>query len=285
MARLRYVKTLEQVKKAQEANPEFLQSSMRQIRCEYETDPEIYRALVQKPFEPVETPTICCTFTDIAMHLSPENTMKIGAAVFGVKVRYDGKEGVNLITMPMTTEQSVVPGRETYGEAKKIAQIEFSKEPSAQRAEGERSRGTRDGDRVSASVSRMGFTYLSAEGTLGEELGPREFTQTGFCLKMFPSCEQGKAFDSDPLLVQLNWLQKHTGAWKLEGGGLTLGESPLDPVADVPVRRLTRFEYEEGQTQSNGKVLRSLPAEWVLPILHQRYDDVSGDGVEVEVST
>ena len=268
MARLRYVKTLEQVKKAQEANPEFLQSSMRQIRCEYETDPEIYRALVQKPFEPVELPVICCTFTDIAMQLSPENTMKIGAAVFGVKVRYDGKEGVNLITMPMTTEQSVVPGRETYGEAKKIAQIEFEK----------------DGDRVKASVSRMGFTYLSAEGTIGEELGPREFTQTGYCLKMFPSCEQGKAFDSDPLLVQLNWLQKHSGAWKLEGGGLTLGESPLDPVADIPVRKLTRFEYEEGQTQSNGKVLRSLPAEWVLPILHQRYDDVSGDGVDVEVA-
>ena len=47
-------------------------------------------------------------------------------------------EGVNLITMPMTTEQAVVPGRETYGEAKKIAQIELSK----------------DGDRVRASVSR-----------------------------------------------------------------------------------------------------------------------------------
>ena len=167
---------------------------------------------------------VCCTFTDIAMHLSPEHTMTIGAAVFGVKVSYDGQEGVNLITMPMTTEQSVVPGRETYGEAKKIAQIEFSKE----------------GDHVSASVSRMGFTYLSAEGTIGEELGPREFVQHGYCLKMFPSCEPGKAFDSDPLLIQLNWHQKHTGAWKLEGGRLTLGESPLDPVADIPVRKLTR---------------------------------------------
>jgi len=24
-----------------------------------------------------------------------------------------------------------------------------------------------------------------------------------------------------------------------------------------------------------------VPEEWVLPILHQRYDDASGDGVEI----
>jgi acetoacetate decarboxylase len=86
------------------------------------------------------------------------------------------------------------------------------------------------------------------------------------------------------LLVQLNWIQKHTNAWMREAGGITLGDSPLDPVADIPVRKLTRFEYEEGETQSNGRVLRTLPEDWVLPILHQRYDDVSGDGLDVEVA-
>jgi len=91
MTTLRYVKTLEQVKKAQEANPEFLSSSMRQIRIEYETDPAVYRALVMRPFEPLERPVIGVTFTDISMHLSPENTMTIGAAVFGPLVSYDGK--------------------------------------------------------------------------------------------------------------------------------------------------------------------------------------------------
>jgi len=264
MTRLRYVKTLEQVKKARENDQEFLQSSMRQIRAEYETDEKIYRALVPKPLEPLARPTVCVTFTDLAMQISPEYTMTIGAAIFGVKASYDGVEGVNLITMPMTTEQAVVPGRETYGEAKKIAQIAVKK----------------DGNRVTASVSRMGFTYLSAEGTIGAEIGPREFTQHAYCFKMFPSCEQSKAFDFDPLLIRLNWLQKHTGSWVLDGV-LTLGESPLDPVADVPVRRLVRLEYEEGSTQSNGQVLRSVPEEWMLPILHQRYDDASGEGIDL----
>lgn len=264
MTRLRYVRTLEQVKQARERDPEFLKSRMRQIRAEYETDDAVYRALVPKPLEPAPRPVVCVTFTDIAIEVSPQYTMTIGAAIFGVKVHYDGVEGVYLITMPMTTEQAVVPGRETYGEAKKIAQIEFAK----------------DGDRVTAKVARMGFTYLSAEGTIGEALGPRAFTQHGYCFKMFPSCEQGRTFDFDPLLIRLNWMQEHANAWRLDGK-LTLGESPLDPVADVPVRKLTRLEYEEGTAQSNGQVLRSVPDEWVLPILHQRYDDASGVGIEV----
>lgn len=264
MTRLRYVKTLEQVKRAREANPEFLKSDMRQIRAEYRTDPAVHRALVPKPLEPAEQPEVCVTFTDIAMHISPEYTLRIGAATFGVKAVYDGVPGIYLVTMPMTTEQAVVPGRETYGEAKKIATIDFQ----------------HDGQRVASSVSRMGFTYLAAEGRLGRALGPRELTQHAYTFKMFPSCDPGKHFDSEPLLVRLNWIQRHTGAWTLDGR-LTLSDSPLDPVADVPVRELLRLEYEEGSTQSNGQVLRSVPEAWVLPILHQRYDDASGDGIDV----
>ncbi len=94
MAQLRYVKTLEQVKKAREANPEFLEASVRSIRIEYATDPAIYRALVPKPLQPLDRPEVCVTFTDIAMHISPEYTMNIGATIFGVKAAYDGREGI-----------------------------------------------------------------------------------------------------------------------------------------------------------------------------------------------
>ena len=67
----------------------------------------------------------------------------------------------------------------------------------------------------------------------------------------------------------------------MESGGLTLGDSPFDPVADVPVHKVVRMEYEVGRTQSNGKVLRPIPGEWLLPFLHGRYDDTSGDGIEI----
>ena len=86
------------------------------------------------------------TFSHVAMHISPELTIEIGSAIFGVRARYDGEEGIYLLTMPMTTEQAVLGGRDTYGEPKKIAEIDFEK----------------DGDAVRRASTRMGIPYLEA---------------------------------------------------------------------------------------------------------------------------
>ncbi|MCP3983339.1 MAG: acetoacetate decarboxylase family protein [bacterium] len=265
MAKLRYVRSLDQLKRAAEANPEFLESSVRSVRVSYETDPALVAAVTPRPLEPTERPEVCVTFSHVAMHITPEYTFEIGSAIFGVRTRYDGTEGIYLITMPMTTEQAVVPGRETYGEPKKIADIDFSVE----------------GDRVCSKVTRMGVPYLEVQGTLGESLGARKLTDFGFCYKALPSCEQGAGFDSDPLLVQLEWKHTHSDVRKIDNGELILRESPFDPVVDLPVRRIVSMEYEEGSSESNGRVLRSIPGDWLLPFLHGRYDDSSGEGIEV----
>lgn len=269
MAKLRYVKTPDQIARAMEDNPEFLRSTVRSIRCVYRTDPELARAVVPQPLEVTAEAEVAVTFSEVAIHLSEDFIFEIGSGVFGVRVRYEDIEGSYLITMPMTTEQAVIPGRETYGEPKKIAAIDFN----------------RDGDSVSSEISRMGITYLEAKGTLGKELGPREFTEYGYCFKAMPSCEQGKAFDADPLLVRLEWRHEQTAAWTLDDAALNLFDSPFDPVADLPLRELVTAEYEEGSSQSNGRVLRSVPGEWLLPFLHQRYDDTSGDGVEIAIAS
>jgi acetoacetate decarboxylase len=263
MALLRYVRTLGQVAKAAEENPEFLNSRVRSIRCVYETDAKIAAALVPQPLA-LARPGVCVTFSHVAIKITPDFTFEIGSTVFGVRSVYEGVEGMFLVTMPMTAEAAVVGGRETFGEPKKIADIQFR----------------REGAQLSASVSRMGMTYLEFAGTVGEPMPPREFSEYAYCYKAFPSCEKGKAFDYDPLLVRLEWHQKHDVVARVDGE-LKLYDSPLDPVADVPVRKLLRCEYEEGTTRSTGRVLRSVPPEWVLPVLHQRYDDNSGLGVEV----
>jgi acetoacetate decarboxylase len=165
----------------------------------------------------------------------------------------------------MTTEQAVIGGRETYGEPKKIAAIDFQA----------------GDDAVSARVTRMGIPYLEAHGGLGADLGPRELVEHGFCVKALPACAKGGGLDGEPLLVRLDWRHRHERVRRVEDGELTLRESPFDPVADLPVRRMVRMEYEEGTTLSNGSVLRPLPPEWVLPILHQRYDEPGFEGVEV----
>ncbi len=265
MSKLRYVKTLEQVKQAAESNPEFLESTVTSLRAVYETDPAIVAAVMPRPLEPADRPEVCVTCSHVAMHISPELTIEIGSAIFGVRARYDGEDGIYLITMPMTTEQAVIPGRETYGEPKKIAQIDFQL----------------DGPEVSAVVTRMGIPYLEVRGTLGDTLEPREFSEHAYCFKALPSCEQGAGFDGDPTMVRLEWKHRHERVRKVDEGQVILRESPFDPVVDLPVNRLVKLEYEVGSTQSNGTVLRTIPGDWLLPFLHQRYDDSSGDGIEI----
>lgn len=264
MARLRYAKTLDQVKQSADADPEFLQSTVRSIRCVYETDPAVARALIPRPLVAAPRPEIQLTVSQVAIHVGPERTIEIGSAVFGAAVVYDGVPGTWLVTMPMTSEAAVIGGRETYGEPKKLADVDFRLE---------------DG-RASATVTRMGIPYLEVRGTLGEELGTRFFVEHAYCAKALPSCEKGKGFDVDPLLVRLEWSHEHRRVARMEGE-VILRESAFDPVADVPVRRLVRMEYEEGSTRSSGRVLRSLPGSWLLPVLHQRYDDPLAPGIEI----
>ena len=264
MAKLRYVKTPEQIQKAAEANPEFLSSTIRSVRAVYETDPAVVAAVLPRPLEPTDRPEVSVVLSQVKLQINPEFTLEIGAASFGVKSRYDGVEGTYVITMPMTTEGAVVGGRETYGEPKKLADMTFE----------------HTGDRVTATVSRMGMTYLELRGNVGRALGPREFTDYAYCFKALPSIEPGKGFDGDPLLVRLEWRHQHDKVNELDGE-VILRESPLDPVVDLPVRRLVNMEYEEGKVQSSGKIVRSIPGEWLLPFFHGRYDDISGDSIEI----
>jgi len=265
MSRVRYAKTLEQVKKSHEENPEFLESSVQTIRTVYETDPAIVAAVLPRPLEPTARPEVHTHVSKITMHLTPEVDMQIGSAIFGVGAVYDGVEGIYLLTMPMTAEPAVVGGRETFGEPKKIGDVSLE----------------RDGDRVTGKVSRMGTTYIELKGRVGESLGPREIVEHSYCIKALPSCDKDKDFDYDPLLVRLEWKHKHEAAHRIDEGEVILRDSPFDPVVDLPVRRIVRMEFEEGTTQSNGKVLRSIPGDWLLPFLHQRYDEAGHEGVEV----
>ena len=264
MARVRYAKTLEQLKKAADANPEFLSSTVRSLRAVYETDPAIAAAVTPRPLVASPRGEVCVTFSHVAMHIRPELTIEIGTGVFGVRASYDGAEGIYLLTMPMTVEQAVLAGRDTFGEPKKTGQIEFK----------------REGDAVSARVLRMGIPYLEVRGSVRESLPAREFTEYGYCFKALPACDKGGGFDGDPLLVRLEWKHTHKVVNRVDGE-VILRESPFDPVIDLPVRRLVRFEYEEGTSQSNGRVLRSVPGEWLLPFLHQRYDDPGAPGIEI----
>lgn len=258
MAKNRYVKTPDELQRAAALNPEFLPSTTRQIRACYETDPEVAAAVLPPPLAPAPRPEVGVTISQVSIQMAPGLSIDIGAAVFGVRTVHEGVAGTYMVTMPMSTEGAVVGGREIYGEPKKLAQIDFRW----------------NGEEVGAAVTRNGVTYLELTGRRTEAMGARELTEYAYCFKCLPALDRAKGFEFDPLLVRLEWRHRLSIVDRV-AGEVILRESPFDPVVDLPVRRLVSMTYEEGATRSNGTVLRSIPSAWLLPFLHQRYDDIT----------
>jgi acetoacetate decarboxylase len=194
------------------------------------------------------------TITTVTMSGLPT----FGAGWFGVQARHGDRVGEYPLFMPMTTEQSVVGGRDTYGEPKKIGDVW----------------ARREGDRVEAGIARMGFTVCEVRGTISEERAPYEKTKTDFWFKVSPSAERAGELDQDPLLVYGEKTEKarvHLGI----DGDVILKDSPLDPIADLVVRRLVDLNWTERASTQVGRVIGPVRREDLAPFLHQRYDDLS----------
>ncbi|HMK63273.1 MAG TPA: acetoacetate decarboxylase family protein, partial [Acidimicrobiales bacterium] len=81
----------------------------------FETEPELVASVLPRPLEPsVPTARLRLAVVDMGTGLEP-----FGAGWFGVRARHGDLEGEYALFMPMTTEQSTIGGRETYGEPKK----------------------------------------------------------------------------------------------------------------------------------------------------------------------
>src|SRR3954452_21520133 len=130
MARIRYGARSAEERRNRELEATSAEIWSEAITAIYETDPELIAALLPKPLEPGPEPLVRITITTVQMPVGPA----FGAGWIGVKARHDDRVGEYPIFMPMTTEQSVLGGRDTYGEPKKIGDV----------------RATRDGDRIEA---------------------------------------------------------------------------------------------------------------------------------------
>ena len=117
MGQIRYGAKVEQRSREIEATRAEIWSTA--VTAVYETDPELIAAVLPKPLEPADEPRVRLTITSVAMPGLPV----FGAGWFGVAARHGDQLGEYPIFMPMTTEQSVLGGRDTYGEPKKIADV------------------------------------------------------------------------------------------------------------------------------------------------------------------
>ncbi len=123
-------------------------------------------------------------------------------------------------------------------------------------------------------MARMGFTLVEIRGRVVETLPvPPERTKTDFYFKFLPAPD-GDGFDNDPALVYCHKREKMRLLARVEGD-LVLKDSPLDPIADIPVRRVVDINWSERATFQSGVIHSRVPAAWLLPFVHQRYDDLS----------
>jgi acetoacetate decarboxylase len=219
----------------------------------WETDLEVIRAVLPPPLEPSE-PLARIRFATVDMGAG---IPVFGAGWFGVRARHGRVEGEYPLFMPMTTEQATIGGRETYGEPKKIGAVTIDV----------------DGDQIRARFARMGFVLAEVQGTLAEPVDIPARDKVDFYFKCSPSPD-GKGFDAEPGLVHVHRHEEARDGRTVDGT-LALHDSPLDPIADVPVGRIVSMQFAQVTTTQHGEVVERVPADWLLPYVHQRYDDLS----------
>src|ERR1700722_14278283 len=158
MADIRYGARREQRSREIEATRAQIWSQA--VTALWETDPELIAAVLPPPLTPGPEPLVRLTITTVEMPGLPA----FGAGWFGVQARHGDLVGEYPIFMPMTTEQSVTGGRETYGEPKKMGEVW----------------ARRDGDAIDAGIARMGFTVCEIHGRVTVSREPYEKNKTDF---------------------------------------------------------------------------------------------------------
>lgn len=260
MSRLRYIKGASPTRAAGGLN-----NTVRSVRATYETDPAVYAAMLPRPLEAIDRPEVFVQLAHVAMHVTPERTIEIGALTMGIMCSFEGTLGAYCFHMAMEGESVVTSGRERFGEPKKVAETSFEK----------------NGDHIRATCTRHGITYFTVEGTIGQaNENPRQFEEYLYCYKGLQGIQDPATFDGDVFLTRLNWKRNYSERRSMDGR-ITLAESAYDPLIDIPVRRLVNMEYVEGSTVTGGQILRTVPGEWIADQWVGRYDDPANAGVEI----
>jgi acetoacetate decarboxylase len=225
------------------------------LHATYETDPGLVEQVLPRPLEPTGDPLV---------HVSIGMVEMAGGARFGtsrvaVPARHGDVVGAYPLVLPMSAEMVVIGGRETFGEPKKLADIEL----------------TRKGDDLHGTVTRKGVTCLEMRGRAIENLPtppPQETLDFYFKFMISPD---GKGFDVDPALVYCRRENAIRGYERVEGE-IVLRDSSFDPVADFPVRRIVSFHLLDAQMRyQRAEIVDRVPGEWIAPFAHQRYDGFS----------
>jgi acetoacetate decarboxylase len=114
------------------------------LEVTYLTDPEVHAAVLPPPLTAAPEPRVRVHFTRIEVNGKLHEIVNS----FLLDAMYGDTLGQFCAVMPIDLETAVTPSRETYGEPKKLAQLECE----------------REGDHNRASVTRQGVTIIEVVG-------------------------------------------------------------------------------------------------------------------------
>ncbi|MEZ5141143.1 MAG: acetoacetate decarboxylase family protein [Acidimicrobiales bacterium] len=234
--------------------PSGIETWSTSLTATFLTDPEAVASVLPPPLSPPAEPVVKVGVSqvDLGGRMPP-----FGAGTFAVAARHGDVDGFYPLLMPMTTEQAVIGGREIFGEPKKLAKIALD----------------REGDALHATVARLGTTIIEITGTVGEALPvPEAGESIDFYLKFLRSPD-GEGFDDEPWLVHCT-REGRTRSHHAVTGTLELRDSRFDPVADFPILSEPAMTISERTSTQRGALVQRVPADDVLPFVHQRYDDL-----------
>ena len=263
MTRVRYGARTKEEAEDREVSATSVGAWSTSLTAIYETDPEVVASVLPPPLEPTDRPLVRVSVAtvDLGRGMPP-----FGAGTFAVQAHHEGTIGNYPLLMPMTTEQAVIGGRETFGEPKKLAEVTLERASSDGVPE-------RPGSTIVGTVTRLGTTIIEVRGTVGAEISTDDEQRTDFYFKFLRSPD-GKGFDSEPALVYCHREETSRTASAVDGE-IILRESRFDPVVDLPVRTIVGITLSERRSVQRGEIVSRVPADWLLPFAHQRYDDQS----------
>jgi acetoacetate decarboxylase len=260
MGRIRYAGRTEEELRNRELEATSVGAWATTLTAVYETDPAVIAAVLPPPLVPTDQPLVRISIATVDLG---RGYPVFGAGSFSVACQHEGTLGDYALVMPMTTEQAVLGGRETFGEPKKIGEVSLI-------------RNDRD---VRGAFARMGVTFVEVSGQVVGPLEPTpERRRTAFYYKFLPAPD-GKGFDHEPALVYCH-RDETTRTAEAVNGDIVLRDSRFDPVADLPVRRVVSIELAERTSRQHGEIATTVPGEWLRPFVHQRYDDLSPVGAD-----
>jgi len=192
------------------------------LEVTYLTDPDALAEVLPPPFLSPPEPRVHVRFTSIEVNGHVHERV----CSFLVDAVFRGEVGQFCMVMPIDLADAIAPSRERYGEPKKMAQLEF----------------TRDGNHVHASVTRQGVTFIEVVGDVtGARPTPAPYPLRHFWYKFLPAVD-GEGFDAGPFLVILHQTMKPESCEAVEGK-LVLRDLPGTPVADLPVLEHESMRY------------------------------------------